>query len=126
LFDPADGIIGNGNDVEILQSLSNAAGLYQFDQVVPGSYYVQFEAAEKFSLAPSDQGEEALDSDANRDPTRDADGAVGRTSRFTVAASAQYFGPDAGFIGPDRFEPNDSLATAAFLGIMQAVHLREM
>jgi subtilisin-like proprotein convertase family protein len=66
-------------------------GLYQFTNVAPGNYVVEFVATAGYSFAPKDQGgDDTTDSDANSN---------GRTDPFAVVAGQIDSSRDAGLVG---------------------------
>jgi len=62
-----DGIPGNADDANIVATTTTAGGgLYLFDNLIPGNYYVDFIPPAGYVLSPQDQGgNDAADSDAN-------------------------------------------------------------
>ena len=86
-----------GVTVELYQSngtltatdVTNSSGLYAFDNVIPGDYYLVFTAPAGYSFAHRDQGaDDSLDSDA--------DPATGRTATTTIAPGEEDLSQDAG------------------------------
>ncbi|MFZ4057254.1 MAG: SdrD B-like domain-containing protein [Ferruginibacter sp.] len=61
----ADGIAGNGDDVTVATTITNALGEYMFGGLAAGSYYVQFSTLPSgFTAATQNAGsDDALDSD---------------------------------------------------------------
>ena len=55
----------NCSDVEIAETKTNASGGYNFTQLVPDDYYVEFELPPGYNFSPDNQTDEANDSDAN-------------------------------------------------------------
>ena len=113
-----------GETVNLYDSLSvfvattttDASGEYIFDDLVPGDYYVEFIKPFEFAITPKDQGgDDTLDSDANRQG--------GRTDAVTVLLGENVTDIDGGMFGPDRFEQNDTYATAGRLGVLPGVHI---
>lgn len=89
LFNPVDGIIGNGNDTLVGTRTTDANGAYLFEDVALGSYYVQVTAPDNFKFSPQDQGaDDAVDSDV--------DETSGRTAIFTLASDSAFGDVDAG------------------------------
>ena len=119
LFDPVDGLIGNGNDAQVgVPATTDGSSDYAFTTLVAGSDYVQFAQSAEHALSPDNQGtDDAIDSDANRNPARDPDGVVGRTGVINVACVQVDLRNDAGLLVPDRFEQNDSFANAVLPGV---------
>jgi LPXTG-site transpeptidase (sortase) family protein len=62
-----DGISGNADDGDIVETTTTSGGgLYLFDNLIPGDYYVDFIPPAGYVLSPQDQGgNDAADSDAN-------------------------------------------------------------
>jgi SdrD B-like domain/Cellulose binding domain/RTX calcium-binding nonapeptide repeat (4 copies) len=72
----------------IATTTTGANGAYSFNNVVPGTYSVDFAAPEGYAFSPNDQGgNDTLDSDA---------GSSGRTGLFTVTSGASNLSLDAG------------------------------
>lgn len=69
---------------------SNAAGVYYFQNIPAGTYYVEVIAPAGFTLTTMDVGGDTLDSDF------DIDGAA--TAIFAVATNGTNFSIDAGFV----------------------------
>ncbi len=70
-------------------TVTAADGSYNFPDVAPGDYYVQYELPARFAFSPKDQGSnDSLDSDVN--PT------TGRTDDFHVSLSEAKTNVDAG------------------------------
>ncbi|MCA9161779.1 MAG: SBBP repeat-containing protein [Planctomycetales bacterium] len=89
LFNPVDGIIGNGNDTLVGTRTTDANGAYLFEDAALGSYYVQVTLPDNFKFAPQDQGtDDAIDSDV--------DATSGRTAIFALAADTAFGDVDAG------------------------------
>jgi len=92
LFDPVDGVIGNGNDVSLGTQVTDASGNYWYDSFLPGSYYLEFRAPVGFTFTTQDAGgNDTLDSDANS--------STGRTAIFVVAAGQNDSSRAAGLVG---------------------------
>jgi protocatechuate 3,4-dioxygenase beta subunit len=92
--DPLQGVTVNlltGGGMPTGQSTTtNAAGFYQFTNLAPGSYIVEFVAPNGFFASPQDQGaDDALDSDA--DPN------TGRTGIRSLVTGQNDSTNDAGF-----------------------------
>ncbi len=88
-----DGIPCNADDYLVDFETTNTQGLYQFECVEPGSYYIQFVhpgIPSTYMLSPANQGtDDEIDSDA--DPT------TGKTPVFTIVpGQADDFSFDAG------------------------------
>ncbi|EFO79830.1 conserved repeat domain protein [Oscillochloris trichoides DG-6] len=67
-------------------------GYYVFDNLTPGSYYVEFVAPSGFTFTDQNSGDDAADSDA--------DTSTGRTATFTLVANQYDPNWDAGLIMP--------------------------
>lgn len=86
-----DGIAGNGDDVLVTTTVTDAAGNYMFTGVTPGAYYIKFTTPSGYSLSPQDAGgNDNTDSDIN---------ISGNTASFAVAAGSPVVDTrwDAGF-----------------------------
>lgn len=70
--------------------VTDSDGLYLFDALLPGSYFIEFVMPVGYELSPQNVGDDDHDSDA--DPT------TGRTAKITVASLEDQFNWDAGFI----------------------------
>jgi protocatechuate 3,4-dioxygenase beta subunit len=80
----------NSGGTQIGSTTTDANGLYIFDNLVPGTYSVEFVAPAGFLPSPSDQGgDDALDSDA--------DVGTGRTHQTTLLSGGQDLTLDAGY-----------------------------
>ncbi|MFC1782887.1 right-handed parallel beta-helix repeat-containing protein, partial [Planctomycetota bacterium] len=103
-------------DVYVDSDVTDGSGNYQFEPE-PGEYYVKFtEPTVEHALSPQDQGgDDTLDSDPDR--------LTGKTINYMVAPDQIYDDIDAGMLVPDRFEDNDSFATAADMGALPGVHI---
>ena len=87
LFDPVDGVIGNGDDVQLDTTITDSAGDYMFN-VIEGDHYVEFIEPIETSISPKDEGsDDTLDSDADR--------ITGRTDIISVTLSGIYDDIDA-------------------------------
>jgi len=53
------------DDTFIRTTTTNAIGFYEFDNIVPGDYYVEFVLPLGYNFSPQDATSDALDSDAN-------------------------------------------------------------
>ena len=103
-FDGVNDLGENGLDgvtVELFDSNGNlqktttstADGLYEFTDIVPQDYYLEFTSPEAYVLSPQDVGsDDTIDSDVNR--------ATGQTDIFTVQAGDSFANIDAG-LSPD-------------------------
>ena len=67
----------NSTGAEIATTITNRTGFYQFTDLTPGDYYVEFEAPPGFNFSPKDNGPDDSDNDAN---------ATGRTDLITLAS----------------------------------------
>jgi SdrD B-like domain/Secretion system C-terminal sorting domain len=75
-----DGIVGNGDDVLQLTTITDASGNYMFTGITPGSYYVKFTPPSGYSISPQDAGgNDNTDSDIN---------SSGNTTKLTVTPLA--------------------------------------
>ena len=85
---------GGGDDVLIAETSSTKGGLYFFDALEPGDYFLEFESPVNHEFAPSDVG----DDDAT---DNDVDSSTGRTGVFTLAPNEYLDTIDAGLLaGP--------------------------
>ena len=89
-----DGIPGNADDGDIVATTTTAGGgLYLFDNLIPGDYYVDFIPPAGYVLSPQDQGgNDAADSDANV--------ATGQTITTTLVSGENDLTWDAGLYQP--------------------------
>ncbi|GAG08166.1 unnamed protein product, partial [marine sediment metagenome] len=71
---------------------TGAGGSYSFEDVAPGTYYVVFVAPGGYDFTLQNQGDDALDSDANP--------STGRTANFTLGAGEVEDDVDAGLYRP--------------------------
>ncbi|MDJ0767879.1 MAG: SdrD B-like domain-containing protein [Ilumatobacter sp.] len=84
----------DANMVEIATTTTDADGFYQFTDLVPGTYFVQFVKPDGTSFTSADQGtDDAVDSDA--DPTD------GKTAAITLVSGQNDPTWDAGLLTPD-------------------------
>ncbi len=91
LFDAGDdGEAGTADDVELATQTTDGDGEYFFDGLAAGTYFVQFAQPEGYDFTAADQGDDALDSDA--------DAATGRTAAVTLAAGETNRTVDAGVV----------------------------
>ncbi len=91
-----DGIVGTGDDV-LVDTTSTVGGLYLFDEVEAGSYYVEFDLPAGFTFTLQDQGgDDEKDSDV--DPT------TGRTTCFRVRPNDVQLQWDAGLVREQQEE----------------------
>jgi Tol biopolymer transport system component/protocatechuate 3,4-dioxygenase beta subunit len=79
----------NGAGTQLTADITDASGLYLFDNLVPGDYYVVFTLPAGYNFSPQDQGaDDALDSDA--------DTTTGRTTTTTLISNEDDLTWDAG------------------------------
>ncbi|MFP4654363.1 MAG: SdrD B-like domain-containing protein [Methanohalobium sp.] len=74
--------------IEIANTTTNGTGYYNFTNLAPGDYYVNFTAPAGFEFTLQDQGDDALDSDANN--------TAGNTSCITLSSGENNNTIDAG------------------------------
>lgn len=87
-----DGMVGTGDDVFVNSTSTDINGKYLFPNLLPGSYYVEFDKPVGFEFTLKDQGLDAADSDA--------DPATGRSHCVTLAAGETNLTVDAGVNRP--------------------------
>jgi len=79
----------DGTNTLIDTTTTDANGLYLFENLTPGDYYVEFVPPAGFAISPQDQGaNDAVDSDANS--------ATGQTATTTLTAGENDLSWDAG------------------------------
>lgn len=90
-----DVLLYDANDNIVAAIATNSNGEYEFENIVPGEYYIVFIPPSGYNISPQDVGSnEALDSDA--DPI------TGRTALFTADASTANDEWDAGIYIPTQ------------------------
>lgn len=115
------GLYQVGNATPLSTTTTDASGLYQFNGLTTGNYYIQFNLPAGYAFSPQNQGSElAIDSDANS--------ASGKTAVFALINGQEEYNFDAGLndgtstIG-DRIwldENGDGLQDAGETGIANA------
>lgn len=81
----------DSNGVFVDSRVTDSDGLYLFDSLTPGDYYIEFVAPSGYEFTAQGQGSDPeMDSDADR--------TTGRTARITVINLDDQFGWDAGFV----------------------------
>jgi protocatechuate 3,4-dioxygenase beta subunit len=80
LFTPGpDGIVGNGDDVLVNTTVTDANGIYMFTGVAAGPYYIKVTPPAGYTISPQDAGaNDFTDSDIN---------GSGNTAKFNVTAT---------------------------------------
>ena len=87
----SDGVFGGGDDVLLGTTQTDANGLYLFEEIIPGKFYLSVVVPTGFDLSPQDQGgNNSVDSDFNP--------LTGRTPVFPLSGSFQDEVQDAGLI----------------------------
>ncbi len=81
----------------VASTTTDASGLYEFNDVTPGSYILAFSLLSGYHFTIAGQDGEALDSDANI--------ATGRTDAFSIAANETNTNWDAGMVPNDIPRP---------------------
>jgi subtilisin-like proprotein convertase family protein len=91
-------LLDSGNATVATTTTANG-GIYDFANVTPGTYSVEFVAPSGFSFGPKDAGgDDTLDSDANASNPN-----IGRTDQFTVALGETINSEDAGIYATSGF-----------------------
>ena len=101
-----DGKPGTSDDEFVGSMQTDADGEYLFEDLDPGSYYVKFVAPTGYQFTQADQGDDALDSDADRD---------GITGAVTLAAGEINRTLDAGLIKKLCGCPKSSISGTVFV-----------
>ena len=83
----------------LASTTTNASGLYEFNDVTPGTYILAFTLLNGYHFTSAGQDGEALDSDANP--------ATGRTDAFTIGANEINLNWDAGMLPNDVPRPTN-------------------
>jgi hypothetical protein len=88
LFDAVDGIVGNGNDVQVgVDVVTNADGAYRFAGLTKGRYYLSLVTPAGMNISPLGQGNSSTNNDVN--PTTGATALIqvkdGQTEKNTDA-----------------------------------------
>jgi uncharacterized membrane protein YqhA len=92
LYMSTDSTIGNSDDVQMAQTISDSQGHYSFNGLLPGTkYYIIFRTPVGYTFTTKDAGsDDALDSDAD---------STGVTGMFTLSAGQTVITCDAGLVG---------------------------
>ncbi|WP_322510765.1 SdrD B-like domain-containing protein, partial [Chloroflexus sp.] len=95
LYQPGpDGLAGTADDVLVANTTTNSSGLYRFDNLMPGRYFVQFGAAPGYSLlSPRDAAVATDETDSDVDNNR-------RTPIVELVSSAANLTLDMGVLNP--------------------------
>ncbi len=95
LYQPGpDGLAGTADDVLVSSTTTDASGLYRFDNLLPGRYFVQFGVAPGFSLlSPRDASAATDETDSDVDENR-------RTPVIELSAGVSDLSLDMGVLNP--------------------------
>ncbi|MEF3273474.1 MAG: carboxypeptidase regulatory-like domain-containing protein, partial [Chloroflexus sp.] len=89
-----DGLAGTSDDELVANTTTDSTGLYRFNDLLPGSYFVQFGSVTGYSLlSPRDSAAANDETDSDVDDNR-------RTPIINLLASATYLSLDMGVLNP--------------------------
>ncbi|MBK8701261.1 MAG: hypothetical protein IPN29_17655 [Saprospiraceae bacterium] len=104
-------VLYRSNGVQVASGITDAEGLYLFNDLAQGLYYSQFTIQAPYIFTIAHQGDEDLDSDADAD---------GITPLISLSHGAKYFDLDAGV-----FIQNEAPESAGRIDIVAAINDHE-